>query len=222
MGDIVHNVGSSTSAIRPANKPVITVDSGDITLETGAELVIPDADVKNWNNKVVPHTIDTSAVDMSTEGTYPITYTAVDMLGRTTIESRNVVVAAPVIPSHYYFISSVDSWDPAQGSWVRMKFKFDENFADYSNLSSVSTVITSYQSQGGVSPKFWGIISGTILYYAHSTQSSERKASSLIQFAADQPGVSAELLTTHSFDPSIGASNNFTAGEGGQSLTYVS
>lgn len=220
MGDIVHNVGSSTSAIRPANKPVITVDSGDITLETGAELVIPDADVKNWNNKTIPHTIDTSAVNMSTEGTYVITYTAVDTLGRTTIESRNVVVAAPVIPSHYYFISSVDSYDPAQGSWVRMKFKFDENFADYSNLSGVSTVMTSYIAQDGVNPKTWGTI-GIILYYAHSTQSSERKASSLIQFAADQPGVSAELLTTHSFDPSIGASSNFTAGNDGQSLTYV-
>lgn len=220
MGDIIHNVGSSTSAIRPDNKPVITVATGDITLDTGADLVIPDADVKTWNNKVIPHTIDTSAVDMTTEGTYAITYTAVDMLGRTTIESRNVVVTTPVVPSHYYFISSVDSYDPAQGSWVRMKFKFDANFAGYSNLSGVSTVMTSYQSQGGVNPKTWGTI-GTILYYAHSTQSSERKASSLIQFAADQPGVSAELLTTHSFDPSIGAANNFTAGSGGQSLTYV-
>ena len=92
MGDIVHNIGSTSKSYRPARTPVITVDIGDITLELGAELVVPDADAKNWNNKTIPHTIDTSAVNMSTEGTYVITYTVVDTLGRTTIESRNVVV----------------------------------------------------------------------------------------------------------------------------------
>ena len=113
MGDVVHNIGSSSSAIRPANKPVITVDSGDITLETGAELVVPVADAKNWNNKTIPHTVDTSAVDMSTEGTYVITYTAVDTLGRTTIESRNVIIEsielfAPVDRTELK--TAVDAW----------------------------------------------------------------------------------------------------------------
>ena len=212
MGDIVHNVGSSTSAIRPANKPVITVDSGDITLETGAELVIPDADVKNWNNKVVPHTIDTSAVDMSTEGTYPITYTAVDMLGRTTIESRNVVVETPLIPAHYYMVAQV-------GSGVFVKFRFEQDFADYANLSTVDTVQSLRSSQAGSIEKQWGTI-GTILVYTQSSDSSERRVSHLLQFTADQVGVSAELQTSGAEGNWIyTASNNLV--DGGTPLTHV-
>ena len=219
MGDIVHNVGSSTSSIRPANKPVITA-ADNTTFENGSTFVTPVADAKNWNGKKLSYTVDDSAVNMSVDGTYVITYTAVDTLGRTTVENRNIIVQSPVIPPHYYFISSVDSWDPQQGSWVRMKFKFDESFAGYSNLNTVDQVMTSYTAQGGVNPKNWGVI-GTILYYAHSTTSSERRVSNLIQFADDQPGVSAELLTTHSFDPQIGAVTDFTAGDGGVTLTYV-
>jgi len=38
---------------------------------------------------------------MSVDGTYVITYTAVDILGRTTVESRNIIVETPVPPYSY-------------------------------------------------------------------------------------------------------------------------
>jgi hypothetical protein len=91
VGDIVHNIGSSTSSIRPANKPVITVDD-DTTFETGSTFIAPVADVRNWNGKNISYTVDDSAVNMSVDGTYVITYTAVDTLGRTTVENRNIIV----------------------------------------------------------------------------------------------------------------------------------
>lgn len=105
MGDIVHNVGSSTSSIRPANKPVITV-ADNTTLENGSTFVSPVVDAKNWNGKNVSYTIDDSAVDMSVDGTYAITYTAVDTLGRTTVESRNIIVETPVPPYSYSITES--------------------------------------------------------------------------------------------------------------------
>ena len=91
MGDIIYNIGSSSSSIRPANGPVITV-ADNTTFENGSTFVTPVADAKNWNDKKISYTVDDSAVNMSVDGTYVITYTAVDTLGRTTVENRNIIV----------------------------------------------------------------------------------------------------------------------------------
>lgn len=107
MGDIVHNVGSSTSSIRPANKPVITV-ADNTTHENGTTFVAPVANANNWNGKNIPCTINDSAVNMSVDGTYVITYTAVDTLDRTTIASRNIIVETP-IPPYSYSITDTNS-----------------------------------------------------------------------------------------------------------------
>jgi len=211
MGDTVHNVGSSTSAIRPANKPVITVADNTIH-ENGSTFVAPVADAKNWNGKNVSYTIDDSAVDMSVDGTYVITYTAVDTLGRTTIESRNVVVETPLIPAHYYMVAQV-------GYQVFVKFRFEQDFADYANLSTVDTVQSLRSSQAGSIEKQWGTI-GTILVYTQSSDSSERKVSHLLQFTADQVGVSAELQTTGAEGNWLYTTSNNLV-DGGTPLTHV-
>lgn len=134
MGDLTHYIGSSSSSIRSANAPVITVATGDITLDTGSELVIPEAAAKNWNNKVIAHTVNTSAVDMAVDGTYTITYTAVDTLGRTTVESRNVVVSLTLreiaVSGYGTFIQEADlilSWFPSSNPYRNPGSKFDWN-----------------------------------------------------------------------------------------------
>ena len=212
MGDIVHNVGSSTSAIRPANKPVITV-TDNTTLETGSTFVAPVADAKNWNGKNVPYTIDNSAVDMSIEGTYVITYTAVDTLGRTTVENRNIIVETPVEPAHYSFVAQV-------ANQVFVKFKLYQEFFDvHTTLEPGASVMAFRSPQSGTIPKEWGM-AGYILAYTHSTDNTERKVSHILQFSNDQLGVSAELQTLGTESSSVWtSSNNFI--DGGEPVTYV-
>ena len=212
MGDIVHNVGSSTSAIRPANKPVITV-ADNTTLENGSTFVAPVADAKNWNGKNISYTIDDSAVDMSNDGTYVITYTAIDTLGRTTVENRNIIVEAPVEPAHYSFVAQV-------ANQVFVKFKLYQEFYDVNpTLEPGASVLALPASQGGTTPKEWGMV-GYILAYTHSTDSAERKVSHLLQFSNDQPGVSAELQTPGTESSSVWtSSSNFV--DGGSPVTFV-
>lgn len=212
MGDIIYNIGSSSSSIRPANGPVITV-ADNTTVDTGSTFVAPVADAKNWNGKDISYTVDDSAVNMSAAGTYLITYTAIDTMGRTTVESRNIIVQTPMIPAHYYMVAEA-------GGGTFVKFRFEQDFAYYSNLSNVDTVMAERDPSTGSTQKQWSV-RGSILKYTQSAVNEERKISHLLEFTAEQPGVSAELQTPGGEVNWMWSSSNDLIGSSGTDLTFV-
>lgn len=212
MGDIIYNIGSSSSSIRPANGPVITV-ADNITVDTGSIFVAPVADAKNWNGKDISYTVDDSAVNMSAAGTYPITYTAIDTMGRTTVESRNIIVQTPMIPAHYYMVAEA-------GAGVFVKFRFEQDFVHYANLSNVGTVMAERDPSTGSTRKQWSV-SGSLLKYTQSADNAERKIKHLLEFTAEQTGVSAELQTPGSEENWMFTASNDLIGSSGTGLTFV-
>ena len=91
MGNLTHSLGSSVRVITSGSEPVITVADNTV-LNQGDIFTAPVGVATKWNNNNIPYVVDSSAVDMSTLGTYKITYTATDLLGRVTVEERNIIV----------------------------------------------------------------------------------------------------------------------------------
>ena len=143
MGNLTHSLGSSVRVITSGSEPVITVADNTV-LSQGDIFTAPVGVATKWNNNNIPYVVDSSAVDMSTSGTYKITYTATDLLGRVTVEERNIIVES------IQLFTPVDKAElqTAVDAWIADESTALATYGDISgwNVSSVTNMSYMFQN----------------------------------------------------------------------------
>lgn len=94
MADLIHYIGSSTKIIRPALAPDITMDT-PLSFNVGDSFADPGATATDHKGVAINYTVDTTNVNFNAAGSYNVTYTATDLVGRQTQLIRSLTVVQP-------------------------------------------------------------------------------------------------------------------------------